>query len=218
MFRVASLALLTLAAMPAAQASDVYMWGVGPRIGTNFIPGAYPVAFPRRVAESYVDGTEGTDDPIPVIDKVRGDFVFGAEAMYYVDGGSRLGMVAGFDVGSRFFDAHVIAKYNRVIQSASVDFLFGGGAGFGTQRWKGEGEGRLRVPYFPLRAEVSGMIRADTMAFQLTPYFQYNLQANHFYRNDLGEDIDVRGGFYPTVGLEFSVLFGDFEPPKPRKR
>ena len=31
------------------------------------------------------------------------------------------------------------------------------------------------------------MIRAGWMAFQLTPYFQYNLQSNHFYVDDLGQ-------------------------------
>lgn len=218
MIRVASVALLAAAVVPEAQAADVYMWGVGPRIGTNFLPGAYPSAFPKKVAEEYVDGTEDLEDPTPVIQKVRGDVLFGFEAQYYIDGGSRLGMVGGFDVGRRYFDAHVVAKYNRVIQSASVDFLFGGGAGFGTQRWKGEGEGSLRVPYFPLRAEVSGMVRADWLAFQLTPFFQYNLQANHFFKDDTGADVDVGGGFYATTGLEFSVMFGDYEPPKPRKR
>lgn len=204
-----------------AQAADVYMWGVGPRLGTNFLPGAYPSAFPKIVAEDVVDGTEDDEVPTKVIEKVRGDVLFGFEAQYYVDGGSRIGLVGGFGVGRGYFDAHVIAKYNVVIQSASVDFLFGGGAGFGTQRFKqktGDRVASLRVPYFPVRAEVAGMIRSDWLAFQLTPFFQYNIQTNHFYVDDTGAEIDVKGGFYPTVGLEFAVLFGDYSPPKPRKR
>ncbi|MEZ4317703.1 MAG: hypothetical protein R3F61_09365 [Myxococcota bacterium] len=217
MIRTLTAALILTGLSQTASAADVYMWGVGPRLGTTFLPGAYPSAFPKLVAEDVVDGTEGPD-AIPVIDKVRGDVLFGFEAQYYVDGGSRIGLIGGFDVGRRFFDAHVIAKYNVVLQSASVDFLFGGGAGFGTQRWRGEGEGNLRVPYFPLRVEAAGMIRAGWTAFQLTPYFQYNLQSNHFYTNDIGEDIDVKGGFYPVMGIEFAALFGDYEPPKPRKR
>ena len=214
MIRTLIAAAAVCAVASPAQAANVYMWGVGPRIGTNFLPGAYPSAFPKIVTDDVVDGTED-----PVIEKVRGDFLFGVEAHYYIDGGSRIGLNAGFDVGKRFFDAHALVKYNRVIQSASVDFLFGGGAGFGTQTWKGDdNDGRLRVPYFPLRLEVSGMVRADWLAFQLTPYFQYNLQANHFYTDDTGADIDVKGGFYPNVGAEFTVLFGDYSPPKPRKR
>ncbi len=215
---VPALGLTALFASAPAQAADVYMWGIGPRLGTNFLPGAYPSAFPKMVADDVVDGTENSEDPIPVIEKVRGDFLFGFEAQYYVNGGSRIGLLGGFDLGRRYFDAHLIAKYNVVLQSASVDFLFGGGAGFGTQTWTGEGEGRLRVPYFPLRVEAAGMIRAGWMAFQLTPYFQYNLQSNHFYTNDIGEEVDVGGGFYPTAGIELSVLFGDYEPPRPRKR
>lgn len=203
-----------------AQASDVYMWGVGPRLGTNVLPGAYPSAFPKIVTDDVVDGTENDEVPTPVIEKVRGDVIFGFEGQYYVDGGSRIGLIGGFIGGGGFFDAHVIAKYNVVLQSASVDFLFGGGAGFGTQRWKqrtGDKVGSLRVPYFPLRAEVAGMVRADWLAFQLTPFFQYNVQSKHFYTDDTGAEIDVKGGFYPTVGIEFAVLFGDYTPPKRRK-
>jgi len=218
MFRLMTGCLLIGCLTQPAQAADVYMWGVGPRLGTTFLPGAYPSAFPKIVAEDVVDGTENADEPIPVIEKVRGDVSFGFEAQYYVDGGSRIGLIGGFNVGRRFFDANVIAKYDVVIQSASVDFLFGGGAGFGTQRWTGEGQGNLRVPYFPLRVEVAGMVRAGWTAFQLTPYFQYNVQSNVFYTNDIGEEVDVKGGFYPAMGIEFSVLFGDYEPPRPRKR
>ncbi|MCB9673874.1 MAG: hypothetical protein H6737_02095 [Alphaproteobacteria bacterium] len=219
MNRALTAALLVVGLTQTASAADVYMWGVGPRIGTNFLPGAYPSAFPRMVADDIVDGTDA--DPIPVIDKVRGDVSFGFEAQYYVNGGSRIGMIGGFDVGKRFFDANVLLKYNIVLQSASVDFLFGGGAGFGTQAWRGGPDAelaRLRVPYFPLRVEAAGMIRAGWMAFQLTPYFQYNLQSNVFYTSDDGNELDVRGGVYPTMGIELSALFGDYEPPQPRKR
>lgn len=214
MIRALTTAAVLTAFSSTAAAADVYMWGIGPRLGTNFLPGAYPSAFPARVA----DARTIADPEEPLINKVRTDVTFGFEGHYYIDGGSRLGLNGGFGVGKQFFDAHVIAKYDRVIQSAAVDFLVGGGAGFGTQRWGGEGEASLRVPYFPLRGEVAGMVRSDWMAFQLTTYLQYNLQSNHYFLDELGDEVAVKGGFYPTVGLEFSVLFGDYEPPKPRKR
>ena len=43
--------VLALAVPSVAQAADPYMWGVGPRLGTTFLPGAYPAAFPRLVAD-----------------------------------------------------------------------------------------------------------------------------------------------------------------------
>ncbi|MCB9669079.1 MAG: hypothetical protein H6736_21065 [Alphaproteobacteria bacterium] len=206
-------AVLTTLASPA-MAADVYMWGVGPRLGTNFLPGAYPAAFPTIVA----DARQAAAPDAPVIDKVRTDVVFGFESQYYINGGSRIGAIGGFGVGKQYFDAHIIGKYDVVIQSAAVDFLVGGGAGFGTQRWKGSEQASLRVPYFPLRAEAAGMIRSDWMAYQLTVYGQYNLQGHHYYFDETGTEVPVRGGFYPTMGLELSVMFGDYEPPRPRKK
>lgn len=214
MIRALVAATLLGAVAAPAQAANVYMWGVGPRIGTNFLPNAYPSVFPRLVRDDIVDGTDEA-----AIQQTRGDFLFGLEAHYYIDGGSRIGLNAGFDVSARYFDAHAILKYNRVLSASSVDFLFGAGAGFGTQSWKSaNSDATLRVPYFPLRAELSGMVRADWLAFQLTPFFQYNLPANHFYVDSTGADVDVKGGVYATVGIEFAVLFGDYEPPQPRKR
>jgi hypothetical protein len=214
MIRALTTAALLAAFSSTASAADTYMWGIGPRLGTNFLPGAYPAAFPRVVADART-----MDDPDEeLIPKVRTDVMFGFEGHYYIDGGSRLGLNGGFGAGRQFFDAHIIAKYDRVIQSAAVDFLVGGGAGFGTQRWRGAGESSLRVPYFPVRGEVAGMVRSDWTAFQLTTYLQYNIQGQHYFTDEMGEDVDVGGGFYPTVGLEFSVLFGDYEPPRPRKR
>lgn len=208
-------ALLSVVAPSTAAAADVYMWGVGPRLGTNFLPGAYPAAFPSIVA----DARQADDPEAALIEKVRTDVTFGFDSQYYINGGSRLGLIGGFGVGKRYFDAHLIGKYDVVIQSAAVDFLLGGGAGFGTQTWRGTaGDASLRLPYFPVRAEAAGMIRADWMAFQLTVYGQYNIQGKHWYTDETGAAVDVKGGFYPTMGLEFSVLFGDYEPPKPRKR
>lgn len=211
---LATAAVLTVVLPSVAEAADPYMWGVGPRLGTTFLPGAYPAAFPQIVA----DATQAADPEASVIEKVRTDLAFGFESQYYVNGGSRIGAIGGFGVGRQYFDAHIMGKYDVVLQSAAVDFLVGGGAGFGTQRWKGSEQASLRLPYYPIRAEVAGMIRSDWMAYQLTLYGQYNIQGRHFYTDETGADVAVKGGFYPVMGLELSVLFGDYEPPKPRKK
>ena len=35
--------------------------------------------------------------------------------------------------------------------------------------------------------------------------------------NGTSEEVQVKGGFYPTLGLEGTVFFGDFKPPKKGK-
>lgn len=197
-------------AAPSAHALDPYMWGIGPRIGTNAIPAAYPVAFPPFIA----DEVNGSD-----ISPVRSDLVVGVDATYYVTGRTRVGLLGGvgFGLQEAFFDGHVVFRYNYVSQTGAMDFLFGGGAGFGTSTWRGTRSESLRVPYYPLRVEASALVRDNSRGYQGTIFAQYNLPANHFYTNADGEAVDVGTGFYPTVGIELCVYFGDFTPPRPRR-
>jgi hypothetical protein len=44
------------------------------------------------------------------------------------------------------------------------------------------------------------------------------LPSNHFYTDASGTIVDVGTGFYGLVGVEAAVLFGDFTPPKARKK
>lgn len=198
-----------LAMTSQAQALDPYMWGVGPKIGTNIIPGAYPVGFPPAVTDEANAST---------IEKVRTDVVVGVDAVYYVTGHTRMGLSGGAGFGKAFFDGHVLVKYNYVSQTGAMDFLLGGGAGIGASRWVGQQSELLRVPYYPLRAEASALVRDNSRGYQGTVYFQYNLPANHFYTNAAGESVDVGTGLYPTLGVELAVYFGDFTPPRARRR
>ncbi|TNE89089.1 MAG: hypothetical protein EP330_11665 [Deltaproteobacteria bacterium] len=207
-------ALLTVglaSAAPRAEALDPFMWGVGPRIGTNAIPAAYPLTLPPYLRDPDNGST---------IERTSGDLFVGVDAVYYATGHTRVGLLGGigFGLGSPFFDGHVIFRYNYVSQTGAMDFLLGGGAGFGTSKWSGERSESLRVPYYPLRAEASALVRDNSRGYQGTVFFQYNLPANHFYTNADGVDVDIGTGIYPTLGIEFSVLFGDFTPPRPRRR
>ena len=192
---------------PEAQALDPYMWGVGPRIGTMVIPGQYPGAFPNEIAR----------DDDSQLERVRTDFFFGVDSLYYATAHSRVGAFAGIGLGKQFFDAQLQFEYNYVISASAIDFLFGGGLGFGSQRFGGGGEEQLVVPYYPLRAEASGLLRDNSRGYQLTVFGQWNIPSNHFYTDFNGFDVEgVGGGFYATLGIEIAVFFGDFTPPRPR--
>lgn len=207
--RCGALALVGLAAATFtsdAQALDPYMWGVGPRVGTMIIPGSYPGKFPRYVRDNGD------------LERVRGDIFFGVDSVYYANGHSRVGAFAGLGLGKQYFDAHLQFEYNYVLSASALDFLFGGGVGFGTYRFSGEGDEQMVVPYYPLRVETSGLLRDNSRAYQLTVFGQVAVPSNHFYRDFNGLEVDdVGGGFYATVGIEASVMFGDFTPPRPRR-
>ncbi|MCO4746994.1 MAG: hypothetical protein KC912_19510 [Proteobacteria bacterium] len=202
------LALGLLAVTSDAQALDPYMWGIGPRIGTNVIPAAYPMKFPPAVISQ-----EGS-----TLERVNMDLIVGVDAVYYVTGHTRMAMSGGFGFGKSYFDGHFLVKYNYVSQTGAMDFLIGGGAGFGSSRWAGQDSESLRVPYYPLRAEASALVRDNSRGYQGTVFFQYNLPANHFYNAPGGDSVEVGSGIYPTLGVELCVYFGDFTPPRPRRR
>ena len=196
-----------LAASQDAHALDAYMWGVGPRVGTSFLPAKHPVKWPNIVEE---DGA---------IDKIAFDFIGGVDAVYYINKHGRTGLSLGGGVGTRYTDLHAMFKYSYLTQTGAMDFLFGGGAGFGSQTMRGTDAARLRVGYFPLRLEGSALVRDNSRGYQATLFGQMNIPSNHFYTNAAGEDVAVRGTpvNYVSAGIELTVFFGDFTPPK-RKR
>lgn len=196
-----------LATPTEAHALDAYMWGVGPRVGTSFLPAKHPVKWPRIVEDDAS------------IEKIGFDFIGGVDAVYYINKHGRTGLTLGGGVGTRFTDLHALFKYSYLTQTGAMDFLFGGGAGFGSQTMRGEDLAQLRVGYFPLRLEGSALVRDGSRGYQATLFGQMNIPSNHFYTNAAGEDVDVRGTpvNYVSAGIEITVFFGDFTPPK-RKR
>lgn len=204
MNRAAVVALALMTASPA-YALDAWMWGVGPKVGTMALPGQFPMAFPPAVKD------EGE------LAKVRGDVILGVDAVYYANSSTRLGASGAFDVGKGFYDMSAMIEYNWVTQSDALDFILGAGAGAGTMKWT-TGQASLRVPYYPLRGEIGALIRDQSRGYQGTVFAQYNLPSNHFYTDALGAEVEVGRGIYFTVGVEVAVMFGDFTPPRPKKK
>lgn len=199
-------ALVALWAASPAEAADAYMWGVGPRIGTTVLPGRYPVGFPPAVAD---DGA---------VSKIRDDLIVGLDAAYYANRNTRLAVAGGADLGAGFYDLSLLGKYNWVADSDALDFLFGVGAGFGTMRWNGEDDAQFGVNYFPIRGEAAAMIRDKSRAYQGTIFAQADIPSSQTYLDRTGTEVDVGTGLYLRVGLELTLMFGDFTPPKPKKK
>lgn len=202
MLRALFLSTATLLLATPAYAVDTYMWGVGPKIGTVILPGHLPIAFPNIV------------DRHETIEKVRDDISFGVETVYYVNGHTRALASADLVLGKSYLSERVLLKYNYVTQTGAMDFLFGGGAGVGRSRFKGQGDERLVSPFYPFRAEGSALIRDGSRGYQLTLFSQLDLPANQSYTYADGSETRAHGGFYLTFGAEIAVFFGDFTPPR----
>lgn len=199
--------LLGLLVAGKAYALEPYMWGVGPRVGTMFVPGRFPLKFPKQIQDSQTT----------TLSRVRWDIEGGVEAAYYLSPFTRMGLIGGIGYGQRYLDGHVMLLYDYVVSSGAMDFMFGAGAGFGTVRYRGTDVNEvLRMPYYPFRADTKALIRDKTRGYEGTLYFQYDLPSRYYYQDTNGVSQKVTGGLALTVGLELSVLFGDFTPPHPR--
>jgi hypothetical protein len=169
-------------------------------------PGQFPVYFPDAIDESEIP-------------KVGGDINFGLEGVYYVNANSRIGAAGGIGFGAAFTSADFVVKYDFIADSDALDILLGAGVGLGTMTFRGDdGTSRVRVPYYPLRAEAAAMIPDQTRAYQGTMYLQYDLPSAHYYTNGYGDEVEAHTGLYLTLGVEICVMFGDFEPPRPPSR
>jgi hypothetical protein len=211
MLRTLSLSLLTLIPMQEALASDFPMWGAGVRVGTIVVPGAYPMNFPNGVAE---DST---------LEPARFDLSVGGQALVYADNRSRLGVLGQFGFGSGYNQSSFMGTYEVVLQRGSIDFLAGGGLGFGSQTWKGELDEVLKVPSYPARAQLSAQYRSATSAYALTCFVQANIPSRHIYTlpdGTEGGQVGSAASFanYMHAGLELSALFGDFKLKDAKKK
>jgi hypothetical protein len=202
-----------LASTPAF-ALDPYMWGVGPKLGTNMIPGRFPATFNTTLKN---DG---------FIEPVGFDILVGADAYYYTSSRFRMGLTASGDFGGHYWDLDMMAKAHVIVPSGDVDLLLGGALGAGYLQFGGTNAEdqpvRYAVPYYPVRAEAGVLIHDTSRAYGLTIFAEYKLPSSQRYvigDNPAQTGSDLSGfGFWGTLGLEVSVLFGDFEPPRPHRR
>jgi hypothetical protein len=213
--RLALVAACLLLSTPA-WALDTWMWGIGPRVGTQVLPGRYPIQLPREKGGDSDSGPRADEG----ISKFQHDLLLGAEGFYSIDRFHRIGFTTGVGVGlamgdgRSFTDLEFVLTYDYAVQGKALDVLFGGGLGAGTQGFSGADGQTLRVNTFPMRGEISALARDGTRGYQVTLFAQYNVPSNTVYTAADGSQPDVTGGVWVTSGIEIAVLFGDFDPPR----
>lgn len=204
MLRAACFGMALLASSPA-WAVETWMWGVGPKVGTMVLPGTYPIKFPKAVV---ADGA---------IQKVGADLVTGVKAVYHASPSLRLGIDGTVNVGGGMLATDGILSVERVYSAQAMDFLLGGGVGVGSMKFEADAA-ELSFPYYPLRGAASALIRDGSRGYQGSIYAQVNVPSGTRFIDSQGAEVEAKGGIYGTLGVELSVLFGDFEPPRRAKR
>lgn len=206
---------LLLALTPDASAIDYKWWGAGPQISTMLFPSAYPVSFPAGAKE---DSKIGND---PLVDKVGFDLNIAGRAVLYPTSAGRLGARLQFGLGANAYaNQEFTLEYELTLKKqGTLQVLAGGGIGVGHERFHSlQDEGYLNVSYYPIRAEISGLLRDNTRAYELGLWGTYHIAGSqNYYKNAEAEPIDgnadgvVAGALYFGLGLEATVFFGDFK-------
>ncbi|MCA9488820.1 MAG: hypothetical protein KC621_02835 [Myxococcales bacterium] len=207
----------------SAFASDA-QWSVGPHFGSWAIPAAYPSGFPKVLKTYDFDKTDGADDvdgdgtpDASTIEKTRGDFLFGVDGWFWLENIGRLGLVTNVDLGSRYSDVSALLMYDYMVGAGDqLDIFFGAGVGVGDQKWRGTDEDeKLRVPYYPLRAEAGAFLApTDFLAPQLRIIGQFDVPSSHHYFDVAGNERtkqELGPGLYLRLGVDLTVQFGHFE-------
>ena len=213
---------------PVALAEDgPYMWGVGPSVGTVALPFEFPTAFPKiTVTDANGDESKERLD----LEQTKGDVYLGAKGALYINRSSRLVGRAGFGVGSAGYrSGELTGEYQFMpVSENNVDAFLGLGAGFGKMHWQTycpddtevtcvdtyAHPGDLSFSNFLLRGSAGGMYRTRNNGFELSAFLQLVLGgAKEFTPQGDAVSVEASGGFYPYVGVEGTVYFGDFKPP-----
>lgn len=188
--------------------ADPYMWGVGPAVSTVVFPVTWPGSLPTATPAALD------------FDGARLDAAIAARGVLYLDADSRLSGRLGFGGGGGYGTRWVGADYERIFTSDGRFHLLGGlGAGLGVSTYTDADDDSLRVSYALGRVNLGAIYRNRKQAYELALFGQYQLPLEHrFLPAGGGEEvIKGRGSRYGAVGLEVTVYFGDFTPPRKRR-
>ncbi|NOY28282.1 MAG: hypothetical protein GXP62_20675 [Oligoflexia bacterium] len=220
----------------ANAATQPWMWGVGPTLGTIVYPGRFPLSVPD--AYSQLEG------------KVRGDVIFGGHGVLYIDGENRLGTHVDIGAAADYNSVDWTLEYERIFVRGSGVHLFGGGGlGFGSYTLKdqdgvnastgngngnGNGttttgtgsapgstldDGKLRTPTYQVRLQVGALYKQTQTAEELSIFVKVPLNGNPTWTPAGGTRVDAEGGGnWFHVGLQATVYFGDFKVKGNKKR
>jgi hypothetical protein len=219
--------LALLALVSPASALELRFWGVGPSLGTMAIPTNYPIGFP---ANAKSDDTEKYPDGL-MVSKVKGDGAISARGVVYPSAAGRVNARVDFGFGKGFGRQEFTVGYDVVaFRDEELQLLFGGGLGAGGETFReiNDGPGHLRTSYFPVRANVAGLLRLPPKtAIEVGIYGTFHIVGEQAWF-DSPEDTDpelgseaaksvfggggVAGAVYAALGAEATVYFGDWKP------
>lgn len=175
---------------PVLAAEEPWMWGVGPRVGSLFGPSDAVGAAPTRA--SLTLGAEGVVYPVE---------------RHRIRGLTELGLAPGWREGGFAF------TYNYVPRIRRFQLPFGAGLGASTSRTT-EGSGAVRRSWVPVRAEAGVLQEHRRWAWQVMAVGELRLPTGSVYVNQQGDRRPVDSAVSGRFGVEVSILFGDFLPPR----
>ena len=209
--------LWTMLMSPIANAGpSPYMWGVGPMVNTIVLPGEHPIGFPKATRIKDADGNNQA-----LLDKTLGDVGIGVHGVLYMKRAQRLSSHAWYSTGAgKYRSPNFTFEYDFAGQSSSGVTILGGlGAGLGSQRWTTEDTGTLRMNHYILRAQGAANYRTKKNCYEIGAFVNWFLPGRQLWQEKgASEETRVKGGFYPTMGVEMTAFFGDFRPPKSNKK
>ena len=200
--------LLLVSLLSPAQALELRWWGVGPTVGTVAIPGKYPIALPT-VAQGEVE-------------KVKGDVEIGAQGVLYPSGFGRIFLLGSLGFGTAGYGQQefTVGWDQAIVKDEEFQLLLGAGIGAGHERFKDKGEANyLDVNYFPIRGQLTALLRDRVRAYQIDIYGFYHIVGGQEYclsDDDISCTSGAEGGgliagaVYGGLGAEATIFFGDF--------
>lgn len=181
---------------------------------------------------------DANGDPIfSSLRRVKGDFRIAADGFVAIDASSRFGGTLGLNTGKGMSDVYFTANYDWVLMKKNpFNVVAGLGAGYGQMTFKGVDDEEtpkyaaglspenevLKVPYFPVKGRVMGQFHTDNMMYGIGLFAGTAIPSNMYYTDLSGQDQPEVGGFgnflyLVNAGVELSVQYGDFVPPKKNK-
>jgi len=189
----------------AALAAPLQGWGVGPRIASGITPGGYPVSWPKEV-DSQPFGRVGADLDLGVETQVR--------LLPHHQVGGMVNVSTTFS--KAYWGIEGIATWDYVEPlGPSMDLLGGAGLGVSYERFQGVDGETLQVESVPLRGSVGILGKLRTTAIETSFFTQWNMPTGSRYQLSNGDLAPSGWGWFVQLGVEVSVLFGDFTPQRP---
>lgn len=196
MVRSAWLLVVSLSTTPA-MAEEPWMWGVGPRVGFDVAP-----------ADRL-----GTSGSLP-FDPVNWGVALGAEAAIYPARWYRLRTVTDLAVGQRWLEGSFAVTWDYVPHVGEFQIPMGVGSGASVGRATSATGERLRRSSLPLIAEVGLLRRSPRWAWQVMAVGSLDLPTGTVLVDAAGARTPLARTVTGTIGVEATVLFGDFHPPR----